>query len=1143
MFVTKPVTTLTWVTQPANYLASVGFPGTFSARATSDSEFVPTYTWYRNSAAVATGTSAGLSTYTTAAATSADSGATFYVVATTAETGLSITSSVATLNVAAPVLEPGWAKMEYWYSPNPGFGPFQQNLTNASGTTTNYGLITSYASAPNYTIYEAIYEGNSKGSPPQNYTSRLSAYFYPPVTTNYVFYVNSDDPGNLFVSSDANATNAVMVAQELGWSGSWTWTNQGGGGTIAKKCSTTWTAPDGSTPFANGIHMIAGQPYYVALVHRDTGGGNNCEATALPFGAAPPANGTYSTMSKNLIGSYAPRAFNMWFTQQPANASVPFGGLATFTAKGATDAKSAAGDETDPSAQWTNSYVLYQWTLNGALIPGATSSSCSFGPVSPLDNGGQVVCQIRSLGYVNNSLVPIWSNSAPATLTVTGNAVYESGFILHEYWGNNPGRSAVENNAAGNPSWYMASPAFEVDTPSTELADNFTDELVGFFIPPVTTNYVFFMNSDDDADLFVSTNSSSAFRQLVAQETGWAGALNWGTSGGTVSQVRSDTFVTGNPATKPFASGIPLTAGQKYFVQAVHHQGGGGTETCVNDIWVGQPTPANGSLSTMRGARVGAYVPACTYVTPTTQPQSQTVNNYSSVTFTASGATDSLVPVGGEGAGAQWSAWTNWMHNFLFFQWYKNGQPVAGATTSAYTIPSVLPSDAGSTIYCTMRALGYGDTQGNPLWATSASATLNVNTSGPPTLLYSAILTNAANMNSTNVGVQPVRYVDLTFSSRVDPVALLNPLNYSFLPQPACGLTSANIVGITVNSNGYRNVELALNTWPLTPFTVQVNNAIGLGGGPALTGTNGAFVNTVELTSIDIGTNNYAGTLTGTDPALPSSVYASGNGAYTVQCEGNDIWGNRDGFNFLYEVKSGNFDVVVRQVDTTKVSNWTKGGLMLRETLDGWSREWNVVNDPASADGIPALDGSGNGNNTTEANARTTFAGGTAAWRTVTPPAPAFPNAWVRLSLQRSTNGLTVADIVTAYQSTNGVNWLLLGQTDAATNGAAIPLTDPLYVGICTTAHDNDGAGNAPGYYLATADYANYNSSYTQNINLTVANTGTNTVVVSWTPTIGTLMTSPALSGAGVDWQPLSTTNATVVPLTTSSQFFRVKLQ
>ena len=547
MYATVPATTLTWVTQPTNTTTAAGFPAQFYSQATSDSEFALQYQWYKGTpptgAAVAGATAANLATANTVAA---DNGSTYYVVATTAENELSITSIVANVTVLSPVLESGWAKMEYWFAPDPGITTFSNNVIVNGQTVVQ--LNTNYSVGANYTIFEPIFEGNSKANTTPNYTSRLTALFYPPATANYVFFVNSDDQGDLYVSTDSTPGNAVVVAQELNWGNSWYWTQDEGSataGNIGSKCSATWTSPDGSTPWIAGIPMTQGKAYYVALIHQDTGGGNNCEATFMTFDAwnalgGPgfgPANGSYSAMQGSLIKSYAAPCLSMSFAQQPGTVTVPLGGLATLTAVGATDSKSAIGDEYNPFSgqsgnnEFTN-YVVYQWTKNGVPIAGAVNSSYTFGPVSPQDSAINFACTIRALGYADASGNPLWKTSTVANIVVTGNAVYEPGFALHEYWSLNPGRAAIESGAAGSPDWLMASPAFDLDIGNTEVADNFSDELVGFFIPPSSGNYVFFCNSDDDSDLFLSTDASASGRRLVAQNTSWEGTLNWSARSG-----------------------------------------------------------------------------------------------------------------------------------------------------------------------------------------------------------------------------------------------------------------------------------------------------------------------------------------------------------------------------------------------------------------------------------------------------------------------------------------------------------------------------------------------------------------------------------------------------------------------------------
>ena len=65
--------------------------------------------------------------------------------------------------------------------------------------------------------------------------------------------------------------------------------------------------------------------------------------------------------------------------------------------------------------------------------------------------------------------------------------------------------------------------------------------------------------------------------------------------------------------------------------------------------------------------------------------------------------------------------------------------------------------------------------------------------------------------------------------------------------------------------------------------------------------------------------------------------------------------------------------------------------------------------------------------------------------------APAYPNAWVRLT--------RVGGLLSAYWSTNGVTWTLAATNTPALVGDLTPLPSQVYVGICTTAHNNDPFG------------------------------------------------------------------------------------
>jgi regulation of enolase protein 1 (concanavalin A-like superfamily) len=161
-------------------------------------------------------------------------------------------------------------------------------------------------------------------------------------------------------------------------------------------------------------------------------------------------------------------------------------------------------------------------------------------------------------------------------------------------------------------------------------------------------------------------------------------------------------------------------------------------------------------------------------------------------------------------------------------------------------------------------------------------------------------------------------------------------------------------------------------------------------------------------------------------PALAGSATFN-EGTYTIVGSGNDIWGQADQFNYLYQAVTGDIDVSARVASLQWSNSWAKAGVMIRETLDKGSRH------------AFALISGGNG---------ATFQqridpGGYAVF--TQGPLIAAP-AWVRLV--RSANQFT------AYSSTDGVTW-----TTIAT--ATITMGSTVYVGLAVTSHDASSKATA----------------------------------------------------------------------------------
>src|SRR5436305_1478883 len=108
-------------------------------------------------------------------------------------------------------------------------------------------------------------------------------------------------------------------------------------------------------------------------------------------------------------------------------------------------------------------------------------------------------------------------------------------------------------------------------------------------------------------DLFLSTDSNPNNKRLIAQEPGWSNALTWITDNGggsDLQQKNSATWSNAATASVPFANGITLTAGQKYYMEVWHQEGGGGDSVAVTYVHHGSAVQGDGTDSLITGAQL-----------------------------------------------------------------------------------------------------------------------------------------------------------------------------------------------------------------------------------------------------------------------------------------------------------------------------------------------------------------------------------------------------------------------------------------------------------------------------------------------------------------------------------------------------------
>jgi len=1080
--------------QPKNATNYAGCEVSFSLGTTNNASqpSLVSYQWHKNGTAVAGATGSAF-TYLINPSDPSENGAQVYCVATigppTGITGDSlppVTSSVATAGVLPGVTYyTNGVKIERFMGAR---RTDVENNNTAAAASVRVSTRDGSASPLDFTGFENLLNDGVN-----NYSERLSGWFIPPTTGNYVFFVASDDDSDVFLSTDNNPANKVLIAQESGWGNAREWTNNAGGSILSQKRSDQWTNDLGVAPYASGIALTAGNPYYIEAVHHQGIGGENVGVLAKLVTDPDPTNGTPPIPSSQLmLASYAPTKLN--WTSEPKSVTVFENGAAMFTAGATSDGELN---------------VLYQWQRNGTNIPGATISAYSIQSTIAADSGAKfsVIAATPEGGFS--------ITSTNAVLTVQ-QAAFEQGLALMQYWPNQTAASPEGTPPLGPPAFSMAVPAFEAGV-NGENGDNYVNEVSGFFIPAVSGYYDFIVTGDDNVDLFLSTDSNPNNKRLICQEPGWSGALTWGTDGGGgngVPQKHSATWTNANSANlAPFANGIQLTAGTKYYIEMWHHEGGGGDNCAATFTMrtggVAAPDPADGTGSAITGNLLGFNTPAAHYVDFTQQPTNATALSATTATFSAAGVSDGTLPIGTTGlfeltAGLSATDPTNFVKfPVVLFQWYKDGTLIPGATTSTYTTPPLKPADNNAQYVAAIRALGY------LTWSNSTPAVVTVITdTNKPTFF-------AAEFDQAGLPV-----ISVSFSKMMDLASISKLANYTVTGG------GASFWDLVVNTNDLRHVQLKLVSAPTGPFTLTIAGITDFSGNAPV----GSTVNVAldGLVNVDIGDFALP------DPAWPGSLWRDSESGYTVECQGSDIWASGDGFNFSYESKTNDFDVVARQMTFTKVSNWSKGGLMAREDLTLLSRNWNIVNDPTSANGINAIDGSGLGANTVESNCRSTNGQASVSWATGPATIPAYPNAWVRLK--------RTGQILHSFWSSNGVQWVQEGMADISTNVNG-PLPASLYVGICCTAHANNSTAATDLNYYYTASFADYNSAYAAPTNVTPATLSASVsggnIVISWTPAGGTLQASPSL-GTGATWTPVGTANPATVQLSGNAKFFRV---
>jgi glucose/arabinose dehydrogenase len=135
------------------------------------------------------------------------------------------------------------------------------------------------------------------------------------------------------------------------------------------------------------------------------------------------------------------------------------------------------------------------------------------------------------------------------------------GNILREHWANVTGGSSVSLIPVNTTPTSTSYPTI-LEGP-TNIGDNYGARFRGFICAPSTGNYTFWIASDNNSELWLSTNDNPSNKQKIASVTGYTASREW------------------TKYTSQQSAPISLVAGGKYYIEVLHKESTGGDNVAV----------------------------------------------------------------------------------------------------------------------------------------------------------------------------------------------------------------------------------------------------------------------------------------------------------------------------------------------------------------------------------------------------------------------------------------------------------------------------------------------------------------------------------------------------------------------------------
>jgi hypothetical protein len=514
--------------------------------------------------------------------------------------------------------------------------------------------------------------GDDGSAPPGNvydgYGIEMWGWFKPPANGRYVFFVASDDPSTLYLSSNEDPANQKQVCFEPQWNEVRKWVSADrrpgcAGDELALTCEQR------SEPIA----LVAGNKYYLRYIGKEGLGGDNFAITYILDGDPLPERGTEPALKADNIEAEGPDSITI--TAEPQ------------------DALQEAGKKTQFSFRFIGppGTPTIKWTKNGATIAGADTTTLITDPVTLADNNARIQAEVSFPG-----LAPKKTREAILTVVAVIPTVDTACFLKFEAYAGiagNPVQNLLDSpNFPDLVTETLFMTAFDSRTVYPDDShEAYGARISGWITVPVNGNYTFHLRSDDASQLFVSPNATipnPTADPITAEESGCCGPFE-------------------EPGATETSAEIALVAGTRYGVLALLKEGGGGDYIQVA-IRKSDDTTAAASLKPIASAYLSTATPIKDGITVEfTEQVPAAIDVAENSSFTTK------VAVNVTGASQ------------ICYQWQIDGVSIVGANSATFVSPPVTKAQNGKKVRCIVAIPGKGNTL-------SSEATLNVSDDRDP---------------------------------------------------------------------------------------------------------------------------------------------------------------------------------------------------------------------------------------------------------------------------------------------------------------------------------------------------------------------------------------------------------------------------